>query len=283
MSVSLLQFGDGPSRWREALASYTSRLEGKANEKLTKLNAFYTEELPSIIQKRGDEPFVTKEEVKKIVEWKLSRGKFRPTLMKFASELDEEAVKAASTRSFAAMPDLKKAIAEMTKLKGVGPATASAILAAYDPMAPFMSDEAYDVSVGGSNSYSLKQYLTFAEKIKAKAAELTSKSKEEGGSAGAFTPSDVERALWASRVPISVSSTPTSPPKQGKRRAKDITKPPQNPKKEEEIVPKQPVAKKPKLTGKARKTATTAATTTTSTSAKSEKPATRARASKRKA
>lgn len=66
--------------------------------------------------------------------------------MDFVKGLDDAVVESASRKAFAALPDLRKAITELTVLKGVGPATASAVLAAYAPdVAPFMSDE---VSLG---------------------------------------------------------------------------------------------------------------------------------------
>jgi 3-methyladenine DNA glycosylase/8-oxoguanine DNA glycosylase len=56
--------------------------------------------------------------------------------------LEEEEVELASKKAFASLPDLSEAISNLTVLKGVGPATASAILAVYAPdIAPFMSDE----------------------------------------------------------------------------------------------------------------------------------------------
>ena len=62
--------------------------------------------------------------------------------MDFVKSLDDAVVESASRKAFAALPDLSKAITELTVLKGVGPATASAVLAAYAPdVAPFMSDE----------------------------------------------------------------------------------------------------------------------------------------------
>lgn len=67
---------------------------------------------------------------------------FRPRLLEFVSSLDEAVVKSASQKSFQSLPDISKAVSELTVLKGVGPATASAVLAAYAPdVAPFMSDE----------------------------------------------------------------------------------------------------------------------------------------------
>lgn len=62
--------------------------------------------------------------------------------MDFVSSLDDAVVRSASEKAFQSLPDIKKAISELTVLKGIGPATASAVLAAYAPdIAPFMSDE----------------------------------------------------------------------------------------------------------------------------------------------
>lgn len=51
-------------------------------------------------------------------------------------------MRSASEKAFAALPNLKEAISLLSVLKGVGPATASAVLAVHTPsIAPFMSDE----------------------------------------------------------------------------------------------------------------------------------------------
>lgn len=107
----------------------------------------------------------------------------------------------ASKKAFASLPDLSKAISNLMVLKGVGPATASAILAVYAPdIAPFMSDEvkfifyisitpeharcakqnlltemngvnlkALMAAMGRVKEYTLKQYIPFAEKLQKKA------------------------------------------------------------------------------------------------------------------
>lgn len=69
---------------------------------------------------------------------------FRPRLLDFVSSLDDAVVKSASEKAFQSLPDVTKAVAELTVLKGVGPATASAVLAAFSPqLTPFMSDEVH--------------------------------------------------------------------------------------------------------------------------------------------
>lgn len=77
-----------------------------------------------------------------MVEWWLLVFSARPRLQGFVDSLNETQVESASRKAFGALPDLAKAVSELTVLKGVGPATASAVLAAYAPeSAPFMSDE----------------------------------------------------------------------------------------------------------------------------------------------
>jgi 3-methyladenine DNA glycosylase/8-oxoguanine DNA glycosylase len=66
----------------------------------------------------------------------------------FVSALDEDVVKRASEKAFESLPDISKAISELSALKGVGPATASAVLAAFAPnLTPFMSDEVFFPSI----------------------------------------------------------------------------------------------------------------------------------------
>lgn len=181
--------------WKEQLESYASRIQALKKPKLQDLDDFYIHSLPNLVRGRQPSPFITRAELAKVVEWKLSRGKWRPRLLSYASSLDDEEVKAASMTSFSALPDLKVAINALSALKGVGPATASAVLAAVAPdVAPFMSDEAMIAVLGGVKDYSLKQYLLFADKLQSKAKEMTGLNDEK------FTPSDLERALWCAAI-----------------------------------------------------------------------------------
>ncbi|CAL0322521.1 unnamed protein product [Lupinus luteus] len=211
------------SIWKEALCGYASQIKSlSVNKKsnLVSLDEFYCNELPSLIHQRNPNPFITTHELSQLMQWKLTRGKWRPRLLDFVSSLDDTVVKTASQKAFQSLPDISKAISELTVLKGVGPATASTVLAAFAPeLAPFMSDEAMVAALGNSKDYSLKQYLAFTDKLQTKAKELSS----EGVS---FTPSDVERALWS--YAVGKSSAPklnedpkTNPKKSSKRKRKN--------------------------------------------------------------
>ncbi|KAL9450192.1 hypothetical protein AB3S75_012009 [Citrus x aurantiifolia] len=189
------------NKWKEALASYEACVESLNKPNLISLDDYYRKELPSLIHQRNPNPHINTTELSKLVRWKLTRGKWRPRLLDFVSSLDDSSVKSASEKAFKSLPDLTKAVSELTVLKGVGPATASAVLAAYAPdVAPFMSDEAMGAALGHSKDYSLKQYLLFADKLQAKAKELVSEENS-------FTPSDVERALWSSAIGLKLKAS----------------------------------------------------------------------------
>ncbi|KAG6422046.1 hypothetical protein SASPL_118607 [Salvia splendens] len=177
--------------WRETLLSYDSVIKTLGKPDLISHDDFYRNDLPSLLHQRDPNPYITTAELSRLMQWKLARGKWRPRLLSFVSSLPDAVVTDASTMAFAALPDVSKAVSALTVLKGVGPATASAVLAAYAPdVAPFMSDEAMVAVLGNSKDYSLKTYVSFVEKVQAKTKELSC-------SDDVFTPSDVERALWS--------------------------------------------------------------------------------------
>eukprot|EP00898_Chlorokybus_atmophyticus_P000267 jgi/Chlat1/1240/Chrsp115S00754 len=182
------------ARWSAALAAYDSRLKALNKPRLVGLEAAY--------RKSGEDArrqgFMTHDELVGVVEWKLSRGKFRPQLLGFARSLSVHEVEDATRRAFAALPKVDVALAALTELKGIGPATASAILSVYDDSVPFMSDEAMAAALPGrSIKYTVKEYQEFIRAVRAKAEALSSVKGGESLSA-----CDVERALWSEAMRI---------------------------------------------------------------------------------
>lgn len=53
------------------------------------------------------------------------RGKFRPRLKQLVGSNSEEVVLQCTKKAFCLLPDVQSAIAELSTLKGLGPATAS--------------------------------------------------------------------------------------------------------------------------------------------------------------
>ena len=120
--------------------------------------------------------------------FKMQRGKFRPRLSELILENSEDQIMEITSQACSEMPNLRKAISTLTKLKAVGPATASgrnsysmhhifliiAILCVTHPESvPFMADEStMAVSGIGKLDYTLKQYLHYADAICSKAQEL---------------------------------------------------------------------------------------------------------------
>ncbi|KAM7370940.1 hypothetical protein PAMP_010449 [Pampus punctatissimus] len=128
------------------------------------------------------------------MEWKLTRGKFRPRLQQLVASNSEDTVEKCSRKAFSLLPDVQAAITELSSLKGVGPATASAVLAAGAPeQAAFMSDEAME-SVPGLKpiQYTAKHYALYLGKM----IELTKKLNKVDPQQD-WTPHKLELCFWA--------------------------------------------------------------------------------------
>ncbi|KAJ4164340.1 hypothetical protein LMH87_006017 [Akanthomyces muscarius] len=141
---------------------------------------------------------MTLDDVRLLVEWKLRHGKFRPMLMGLASSNNAPLARktiAAAIQAYrrAAGPSdassVAAALKELTKLRGIGPATASLLLSVHDPeRVIFFSDEAFYWLCGGgkvgSINYNNKEY----EMLRGRAGELV---KRLGVSA-----TDVEKVAY---------------------------------------------------------------------------------------
>ncbi|KAF9100475.1 hypothetical protein BGX27_000394 [Mortierella sp. AM989] len=183
--------------WENVLAHYPKALQhhvaNKKDDSLLNLDQWYQTTLPEILTTRQPK-YIDSKELCQLMSWKLKASKFRPSLAKLAASNADTDVKNISQEAFKLVPsNLKAAITKIAELKGVGPATASAILCAGAPdSVPFMADETMDSVPGlGTIAYTIPYYLKFAAKVIEKANELKTK-----GSKTVNSPHLVEKALW---------------------------------------------------------------------------------------
>ncbi|ETN09140.1 hypothetical protein PPTG_11172 [Phytophthora nicotianae INRA-310] len=203
--MTTLWSSSSEAAWVALWARYDEVLQAQNKSDLATLDAWYLATFPPIVRARGPEPYVTQQELQHLMEWKLKKGKWRPQLMKFVSGLSESDVKQASLNAFKELKsgDLRAATDAVCVLKGVGPATASAVLAAYDENVPFMADEALEAIAGiiGPRKYTLPHFLSFAEQLRAKAKWLNEQraanDDEKAGNAESWTAQRVQLCLYA--------------------------------------------------------------------------------------
>lgn len=166
-------FSASAAELRAHLGHYAAALEAKKPGLLEK-DAWVHVDLPAALRTR-EPPHLTKDDLIKLAEWKVTKEKNRPGFVsRIQTGNSEAAVKAATEKGSAKLKVglLKEAYQEICELHGVGPATASAILAAAAPdKAAFMSDEALE-DVVGSRKYVLNEGLELSQKLMKRAAEL---------------------------------------------------------------------------------------------------------------
>lgn len=128
----------------------------------------------------GEEISLSHDELKKLMKWKLKKGKFRPTLQKLINENDPKSVSSVTKEAFKLVLDsvkdldedtyvklIKTSLTILVKLRGVGPATASLILSLLNKITkiapPFFSDEAayYIFKSHDKLKYSMSEYIKF--------------------------------------------------------------------------------------------------------------------------
>lgn len=173
--------------WREALAVYTDEIARQGVTKLPELDDWYCNELPGAIKARK-QPHIVHAELVKLTEWKMARGVWRAPNLVLVKGNDPQTVIANSTDALAKIPHPTQPIATLAKLDGVGPATASAVTAAFAPeLYPFFDElVAAQVPSLGKVAWTLGYYAKYAAALRERAAQL----------GGDWTPVNVERALW---------------------------------------------------------------------------------------
>jgi hypothetical protein len=185
--VSLWAADDG-AEWQRALERYEAVIDGQGIDKLPERDRWYRQELPRLISAR-DPAHITLDELVRVTEWKMTRGVWRGRNLVLVKGNDSEAVVETSARALALAPDPKRPITLLASLAGVGPATASAVAAAAFPGTYPFFDEIATAQVPGLGrvTYTVAYYGRFADALRRRAEAL----------GAGWTPSDVERALWA--------------------------------------------------------------------------------------
>lgn len=179
---------DNSAVWQAALEAYPRVIEAQAVNRLPELDRWYHQELPALISARVP-AYVTPDELVRATEWKMKRGVWRQRNLLLVRSNAPDAVEETSREALARIPDPIAPIRALARLAGVGPATASAIASAAAPGTyPFFDDLVGSQVPGlGPVDFSVKYYARYAEALRERARQL----------GGEWTPTAVERALWA--------------------------------------------------------------------------------------
>jgi len=179
--------------WQSTLDSYPAVIAAQDVNGLEELDRWYREELPVLLAGRN-RPYISRDELVRVTSWKMKRGVWRERNRQLVLGNDPLLVEVMSTDAFGAMPDPRRPVAILVALAGVGPATASAVLAAYRPdLFPFFDDlVAAQIPGLGPVSFTAAFYARYAERLREKAAQLTGDCAPT-----AWTAQMVSQALWA--------------------------------------------------------------------------------------
>ncbi|KAK3670532.1 hypothetical protein LTR78_009636 [Recurvomyces mirabilis] len=125
--------------------------------------------VPDTLHARVDRG-LKKHELVTLMDWKLSHGKFRPSLKKLINENDEEQVLKTTSHAFELYEqepdDIKNVMSQLCQLRGVGPATASLILSVQNETdIPFFSDELFRWAFWNKSGWEQKIKYTAKEYI----------------------------------------------------------------------------------------------------------------------
>lgn len=177
-----------PSAWLTALERYEHVINGQRSARLPALDRWYRSELPGALRSRP-RPHVTHAELVRVTEWKMARGVWRARNLMLVKGNAPALVEESSGKALALVPDPKAPITALAALDGVGPATASAIAAAYAPeMYPFFDElVAAQIPALGKVAFTPGYYFRYAAAIRERTQQL----------GAGWTPASVEQALWA--------------------------------------------------------------------------------------
>lgn len=189
-----LWMSDHDEQWHGALAYYDAAIAAVPSSRLREHDQWYRTTLPTLIASRTP-GHVRHDEMVRITQWKMARGVWRaPNLVLVRNNTPDDVVNA-SRSAAEQIPHPTKPVTALVALKGVGAATASALLAVMAPTVyPFFDEDvAAQVPTLGPVAWTNGYYARYATALRERSAQLSALFGR------AFTPVMVERALWATR------------------------------------------------------------------------------------
>jgi hypothetical protein len=188
------------AQWQKWLDTYDTAISALGKEKLVNLDKWFREELPATILERAP-PCIHHDELQGIAAWKMHRGSWRERNRQLIAAIPPEKVEEVSREAFAAIPDPRKPVAILSTLPGVGPATASAALAACAPHVYPFFDELVAAFIPGLGpvAFTMPYYLKYASALRERADQLNATCADKSSTTALhkWTPHDVAQALWA--------------------------------------------------------------------------------------
>ncbi len=179
--------------WRVALGEYPAVIRTQQVRGLETLDAWYRNEFPRLVAMRKP-AYITRTELERVTTWKMKRGVWRERNRLLLAGNSPAVIKRTSRDALAAVPDLRKPISILNGLAGVGPATASAVLATYSPaLFPFFDElVAQQIPELGTVSFTALYYQRYAAALRERAAKLNEQCGDR-----VWTAHEVSQALWA--------------------------------------------------------------------------------------
>ncbi|CAG0914603.1 unnamed protein product [Notodromas monacha] len=181
------QFEHVLSRYKEAL-QHKCETKRKPAE-LQKLDTWFQEELPRILETRKPDIFFTHDELVQAIKWKLARGKFRPKLKELVQMNTPRVVMVETKKAWRQLTkkNVKSAITALSNLKGV------AVLSVMAPeKVPFMADECLlAINKGEALDYSMNEFMQYLDNVEKLCERLNAEKPDF------WTPHKVELALWS--------------------------------------------------------------------------------------